>query len=288
MFGLNFSKSSANSKSESDAYGYTLGGSTSLSDSRSSEVARAGSQSSSTQDIAFADLFQKLYGGALGATGRAAEQLPGLSDAARTLFASGTGFLDKLGASPGADYLEGRATGENPVLDEQIGNLSEDVGRFFREELNPAIKSQAVGTGQLGGGRQGVAQTGAARVAGEQFVRGATELRSRDQAARDAAAGTAGQLRLQAGGAQLSALPGLYGLAEAGVGGELSLYERLAGVLGGPTTLTTAGSTSFSESDSEAIARAIAQSFNIGEDTAHSESTSTQKSKSFGLSFGPK
>src|SRR5690606_22738907 len=109
-----------------------------------------------------------------------------LTEQANILFGAGTDFLGRLGGGPETDYLASRVAGQSPVLDEQIAALGEDVGRFFREELNPAITTQAVASGTLGGGRQGVAQGLAAEAAGREFQRGATALRAADIAARDA------------------------------------------------------------------------------------------------------
>lgn len=282
MFGLSSNRSKSVQTSQSDAYGYSLSGGSSVSDSLSTSRARSGG--SSSQRIAFEDLFQSLYSGAFGATSKAAGELPMIEEAARGLFSGGMDFLGTLQGGAGTDYLEERLGQGDELLDESIGGLQADIGRLFREELNPAITDRAVGTGTLGGGRQGVAQTGAARVAAEQFRKGATELRLADRASRDQAAGTLAGLQTGAATAGLASLPGLVDLAGAGAGLELGLYERLAALMGGPTSLTE--SSQFGESDSEAIARALSEQFGLSEDTASSRSYGESSARGWGLSFG--
>lgn len=280
MFGL--SGSTSKSTSSSQAYGYQGAGSLSTSQ----DVARAASESrglsTSTQSLAFQDLFSQLYGGAASTAAGLSGQP--VQNAASMLFSGGTGFLDSLGGGAGEDYLASRLASGNPILGEQIAGLGSDLGRFFREELNPAITSQAVAGGTLGGGRQGVAQGAAMREVGEQFTRGATALRAGDIAARDAAAQGLAGARTQAAGVGLSALPGLLGVAQTGSLSALAPFQALAGILGGPTVLTQARSedTASSISASEAVARAISQSF--GEDFATSKSKS--RSMSAGIGFG--
>ena len=280
LFGIG--GSSSKSKTVSNSYGYQGSFSQNLSDSTSRSTSNAGSQSGTSQDIAFADLFQQLYGGAASAAGGLSGQP--IQSAANMLFSGGTGFLDSLQGGAGADYLEQRVSGQSPVLDEQIAALGSDLGSFFRDELDPAITAQAVAGGQLGGGRQGVAQGQAIAQVGKQFAQGATALRANDVAMRDEAAGNLESIRTSAAGVGLSALPSLLGLRQQGQLAALAPYQALAGILGGPTVLSQSQATSFSDSlsTSDAIARAISASF--GEDFAKSESSS--KSKSGNLSFG--
>lgn len=272
MFG--FSGSSSTQKSESQST--SQAGSTGISVSSAVGKSRQGSQSST--DIAFADLFSQLYGGAAAAAGGLSGQP--VRSAADMLFSGGTDFLDNLGGGPGADYLAARVGGESPVLQEQIDALGADLGNFFRDELNPAITSQAVGGMGLGGGRQGVAQGMAGREVASQFTRGATALRSADVAARDSAAAQLEAQRTGAASVGLGAIPGLLATAQTGAMADLAPFQALAGILGGPTL--TSQSSSFGESDSESIARAISDSFSESQSTSKSKG----KSKSGGISFG--
>lgn len=258
---------------------FSFGGSSSRTVSESESLDRSSSGSvsggfgvSSSEDrVAFEDVFARLFGGAEGAAAGLDPSM--LTDAANQLFSGGTRFMDQIGADAGSTYLADRLGGENEVLQQQIDLLGEDLGRFFSEDLNPAITSQAIGGGQLGGGRQGVAQGRALSEIANQFTRGATALRAGDIAARDAAAGTLAQNTVQGASVGLAGLSPLAGVAQMGFGAEISPYERLAAILGGPTTLTTAGSSSAD------FARAFSESFGM------SRARSTSKSKGLRLGF---
>lgn len=257
----------------------SIGGSSSktVSNSESFDRSKAGSVSGgfgvsgSQQDIAFEDIFARMFGGAEGAAAGLDPSM--LTNAANTLFSGGMGFMDSLGANAGNAYLGDRLSGDNAVLEQQIGLLGEDIGQFFNEQLLPGITSEAVGGGQLGGGRQGVAQGLAAREAGSQFTRGATALRAGDINARDAAAGVLGQNTIQGATAGLQGLSPLAGIADFGFGAGMAPYERLAQILGGPTTLTTAASTSGD------FARSFSESFGM------SKASSVSKGKSMNIGF---
>lgn len=255
MFNFGGSKSS----SQSSSYGYNE----SFSDSLSQAASR------SDQKIAFEDIFKQLYTGAAGATGKAAEMVPLFEGQAAELYSSGADFLDRLGVGAGEDYLSSRLT-DTSSRDAQLDVLQTRMGELFNEELNPAITARHVAGGTLGGGRQGVAQGQAVQRTQREFAAGAADILGRDQASKDAAAGTLMAGRTQAAGVGLSALPSLYGLAEGSLNAGLSPYAALSQVLGGPTVL---GSSSSAE-----IAAAMSRAF--GEDF------SSSSSKSKGLSFG--
>lgn len=254
MFGFGGSSS----KSQSSSYGYNESFSDSLS------------QASSNQRIAFEDIFRELYTGATGAASKAAGMVPLFQGQAADLFSSGADFLDRLGVGAGEDYLQSRLT-DTSTRDAQLNVLKSRMGELFNEELNPAITARGVATGTLGGGRQGVAQGQAAQRVAREFSAGATDIISRDQAAKDTAAGALMTGRTQASAVGLSALPGLYDVAEGGLNAGLSPYAALSQVLGGPTVLGS----------SEEIAAAISRAF--GEDFSQSSS----KSKSFNFGFSP-
>lgn len=263
MFGLSGSTSKSKATSSSASYGYQ----------GSSSVQGSSSFGRSGQSLAFQDLFANLYGGA--STAAAGMSGQPIQDAASMLFSGGMGFLDQLQGSPEADYLAGRVSGANPLLDQQIGALGEDLGRFFRDELNPAITSDAVAGGQLGGGRQGVAQGAATAAVAREFQRGATDLRTGDMMARDAAARDLMASRTANAGTGLGSLGALLGIAQTGSLANLAPFQALAQIMGGPTTLTS--------SESGSIAQAIADSF--GEDSAWSKSKSSSSGKSAAIGF---
>jgi hypothetical protein len=248
MFNIGGSKSSSSSSS----YGYSQSFSDSLS------------QAASKDRVAFEDVFAQLYGGAAGAAGKAAELVPMFQGQAAELYSGGTRFLDTLEQeSP----LMARLS-ETGTADEQIAALGEDLGMFFREELNPAITSRGVATGTLGGGRQGVAQGRAASSVAREFQRGATAIRTADVGRRDSLAAMLSEDQLGRASTGLAALPSLYGLAEGGLTAGLAPYAALSSILGGPTVLGE--SADFATSTARAL----------------SEETSQSKSKSKSFSFG--
>ncbi len=274
--------SKSRSSSESFARGVSVGGSSSRSGQESGSTSRSGG--TSTSSIAFADLFAGLFEGATGAAGRAASLVPELRTQSANLFDAGTGFLDQIAGGAGTEFLTDQLENNQALADEQIGQLRTDLSRFFEEDLLPQTVDSAVGAGQLGGGRQGVAEGRAIDTVGREFTRGAVDIRQSaqdrtTQIARDLAA-----INQSGGAAGINALPTLLATAEAGVGAEFSVFDRLAGILGGPTVLTD--SEQFAESDAFSIAQAIADSFNFSEDVATSRSSSKSGSFSFGMGGG--
>lgn len=277
MLGFNFGGSKASSQSSSLDVGFNTA--TSFSDSLAQSLSRSQGTSFGTQSVWNADVLQKLYADAIGAAGNTNTDL--FSGQVAQLYDSGASFLDRLGVGAGEDYLQSRLT-DTSARDSQLDVLGSRMGELFREELNPAITARHVAGGTLGGGRQGVAQGQAAQRVAREYAAGASDIISRDQLARDSAAGTLMAGRTQAAGVGLSALPGLSSVAEAGLGAPLSPYATLSSIIGGPTVLTESGSQDFSEATSESVARAISEAlgFNYG------TSQSTSKSKSFNFGVG--
>jgi len=254
-------QSQAQSTSESGTYGYS----------------GSASQGTSGQEVFGADAFNQLFAGAGGATADIAGSTF-LSDTANQLFGGGTQFLEqmKIGGGPSDQYMKSVMEGTGPsAADARIDTLRGDVGRLFSEELNPEITNQAIGAGQLGGGRQGVAQSGAMARLGESFARESSAIRGRDVERRDEAA--RGLFQNQLGAAQVAGqgigqIGSLYDIAESGQFSGLEGYGRLSDILGGPTAL----------SSSQQSAQAMAE--NSAYSTTQSTASSKGKSKSF--SFG--
>jgi len=267
------SKSSQQSTSESAGFSQAQSGDISQSASQSTSVG------STTQNIAFEDLYAKLFGNASRAGDSAVAQAPELAAAARQLFSGGTQFMQGLGGDAGTSYLTDRLSADNPVLNEQIDLLREDTGKLFSEQLNPAITSRAVAGGTLGGGRQGVAQGLATEAAANSFARGASQLRSDDIARRDSAAATIAQNSIASASTGLGALPGLLDIADRGVNAELGIFSNLSSILGGPTVLSQ--QSNFSQSTAQSAAEAFSRSF--GQQTSASQASGKSKSWNFDM-----
>lgn len=249
--------------------GVGIGSSSSRQSSYGVGYSSSTSAGSSTDSVFGSDIFKQLFGGAAGAA--AGINTGGLTASANQLFGSGTSFLSELeaqaaGTDASGQYLEGRVTGENPLLEQNIQGLQTDLGRFFNEQLLPGIASESIAGGGLGGSRQGVAQVGAVREVADQFTRGATSLRSADQAQRDAAAAQLSGQRQAAAGTGLNYLPQQYGLQEAGAMAGLSPFAALAQILGDPTVLNNATNASASNSfeRSQSSGRSNSFSYSLG------------------------
>lgn len=279
---FNFGGSKSKQQSTSESRGYSIGsseqGSTSFSDALSSSYGYSGS----TQSVYGDEFLRNLYGGASNAAMRAAANTGGLAESARSLFTGGTRFLEQLQGGAGADYLRDRLGGSE-LLDERIGNLQADVGRFLREEALPGVQARAVGAYGLGGARQGLAEGRAIEGATREFQRGVTELRGQDQAQRDAIARDLMASEMTGAQVGLGSLGELMGLAEAEAGAEMAPWMQLSQVLGGPTTLTEA----YSEQTADSVARSLAESFGVSYQEAQDwmKSQSSGSSRSFSLGF---
>lgn len=148
------------------------------------------------------------------------QQVPGGAQFAQQGAQGFGGGLDALqqqtqGQTPALQALQNQALGQNPALQQQIDQLGTDINRQFQQQL-PGITSQAVGGGQLGGGRQGVAQGLLGQSSIDAFQRGATQLRSDDIGRQLQAAGALGGLQGQAAG-QLGQLGGQGFLGQQGL-----------------------------------------------------------------------
>lgn len=281
-FGGSKSKSSSSSVSSSfdnlDSFGFNFGqtGSDSLSTSRSGSTSRS--------RIAFEDIFQNLFSGASATA--AGIDTGALSGAANLLFSSGGGFLDNLrGGGAGADYLENELSRSSSLVDEQIGALSGDLGKFLNETILPGIKSSGVQAGTLGGGRGEVAKGIASEGLISEFAKGSTNIRLAERARLSGIANDLAANELARSTSGLSALPGLFDLASGGTMASLSPLLALSQILGGPTVLSDSDSSSFSDSLASSFGLDFGLDSTTGRAGSSSRSSSSSSSKSFNLGF---
>lgn len=264
---------SSRSESSGSSLDFSAGRSGSFGESLDRAESRAMAGGVSTQDIAFSPIFSRLFSNA------ASRALGDIESPAQMLFSGGLDFLDTLQNNAGLDALASRVTGPNEALQGSLQTLQESLGRLFREEINPAITSEAIGAGALGGGRQGVAQAQGTRAIAEEFTRGASSLIQADVEQRQEAATTLGTLLTEGASLGLQNLPGLLQL---GVEGQVNLapLSALANILGPATVLTDARdfSRSFSESLGTSFQEAFSEDFSFG--------TSQQRSTSKGFNLG--
>lgn len=285
LFSFGGSKSKSSSFSTLDSFGVDLGVSGSTNVSSTDASSSSGGRATATQDIAFGDIFKNLFGGASNVAGDLAGRTDDLSGAANLLFSSGQGFLESLDeGGAGASFLEERLSGGDSLVDDRIELLREDLSSFLEEELNPAITARGVQASTLGGSRGQIARGQAAGDVAREFTRGAIDIRSRDQAQRDAIASTLLADETARSATGIAALPGLFGLAESQFLSDLSPFAALSQIIGDPTVLTQSESAEAAESST--ISRALAEAFglDIGVDSSTGRSGSSSKSKS--ISFG--
>lgn len=274
-----FSKSKTDQQSTSSSSGVNLASSFGVNGSEQSggNTSTSSGASSSSQDVFLADLFKQVYGGAAGAAG--AINPDEISGAARSLFSGGVDFLDQLGGGAGVDALKARV-GDTSSRDAQLSSLKSELGDFFNTQLAPGVTRAGVATGTLGGARDAVDLSEAAKAVASKFSTGAASIISSDQAQRDAAAGKLADVNNQGAGIGLSALQSLYGLASAGGTAGLMPYQILASIIGGPTVLGQ------SQSQQQADAFGFSSGTSFGEQGSQSYGFNTSQSQSTGNSSG--
>ena len=206
-----------------------------------------------------------------------------------------------LGRDPASQALQAQAFGQNPALQEQIGQLGTDITRQFTQGILPSIQGEAIGAGQLGGGRQGVAQGLGIQSALDAFSRGATDLRGQDigrqlQAAQalggltGGAAQALGGFQQQGFGQQIGAqqAAGQLGLGQQGIGqaGQLGAGQLQLGGLESLQGLFNLGLSPF-QAEFQPLQN-LAGILGPGNVLQRSsgQSTSSSKSGSFGIGVG--
>lgn len=280
MFGIGASSSRSNSSSQSEELSLGLDVAESFGQSGSTDRSTSSGQSSSSESIAFEELYRSLYGDAK--TAAAGIDAPEISKAAKQLFSGGLGFLERLNGNAGTDALKARI-GDTSARDSQLEALRSQLGDFFNEDLLPGVTSRGVATGTLGGDRDAVEIERAAKAVSGQFATGAASIIGQDQTQRDNAAMSLAGLDQQGALGGLNALSSLFGLAEGGELAKFAPMQLLAQVLGGPTVLGESQSTDIAQALSDSFSEDGSQSYGFDFGTATSSSQSRSKSKSLSI-----
>lgn len=166
------------------------------------------------------------------------------------LMQQGQGYAQQATNNPFLQNLQAMSTpgGNQQLIGQQIGQLGQDIGRTFQQQILPGIRSDAIGMGGFGGSRQGIAEGVAAQGAFDAFSRGATDIYGQNaQMAQQAAIGGGGLL----GQGALGAMSGMQGLFDLGMGqftGGFNPLMALGQIIGGPTVLDKSKGKSFSMS----------------------------------------
>ena len=195
------------------------------------------------QDVKNKPFWNNLFSQGNQLMGQQQQGLQGLFPLGQDLSQQGQGFLNQLGQ--GGQQMQPFA-GQG-FTGQQIGVLGNQLGQFYNEQLLPGIQGNAIQAGQLGSGRQGVAQGIAGRGMGQAFGEGIVGILQQDLYRRQQAAqaGGAQQIAGAAGGlqglmqpfqaayspfqAQWSPLQGMAGL----LGSQQSALQGGGGLLGG-------------------------------------------------------
>jgi len=202
------------------------------------ELSRGSSSSQSYVDPSqqpFLDFTRNLGQSLTGLNTSGAQQFAG--QAGGNLFGMGMGMLPQLGNNPFLQSLQAQAGGNPGLVNQQVEQLSSDLGRSFQQQVLPGISRYAGGVGALGGSRQGVAEGIAGQGFADAFSRGVTDIYSADALRSQQAATAGGGLLAQGLLGGLSSMPGLFdtGLGQfTGGFAPLSIYS---GILGAPTVL---------------------------------------------------
>ena len=149
----------------------------------------------------------------------------------------GQGGYGMAGTNPAIANLMQRAQGGSPWLQSQIGQLGDNIGQFFNQQIMPGITGEYAGAGQLGGSRQAVSQGMASQEALRQFVQGATGLYSNDYTQGANAAGMAGQLAQ----GSINNAGNQYNLGMQPYSAQFQPLQQFSSLLGGPTVLGQGG-----------------------------------------------
>ncbi len=154
----------------------------------------------------------------------------------------------------------------------QTASLQSGLGDLFRNEINPAIESNSMLSGSLGGGRQGVAQGVATGQLGNAFTSALGDITARANAQSQGAINSAGALG-QANLANRGALAG-YDMAQLG---------EFANILGGPTVLSQ--SQQYGRQGSSNYGQSNAGSRNVAESYTKSRASSQSKESKFNFGW---
>ena len=212
-------------------YGYSYSGGSSFGQSGSSDQSSNFSSSVQNPDTVWggqAGYLTDLYSKAQAQSGAGGQNL----QATQNMIGQGYGGIEQL---------------LNPQVNPMLGVYQEQLQRGMEQNILPAIRREAIGFGQSGGSRQGVAEGLAAQEAGRM---------SRDFAA---------QVYGQDMDRMLGATQAIPGLSQAGLGAPWYGLNQYAGILGNPTVLGGGGS-SLSVGDASGSSFGLQGSENFGED----------------------
>ena len=159
------------------------------------------------------------------------------SGAGASLYSQGQALLGGVVNNPFLSSLQGQAGGNPELVNQQVGQLGNDLGRFFNQQILPGISRDFTGLNALGGSRQAIAEGFGAQNTLDAFQRGATDIYTQD-AQRSLQAAIGGGNILNTGAA--TGFAGLENVFNAGLSqftGPFAPLALFADILGAPTVL---------------------------------------------------
>jgi hypothetical protein len=145
--------------------------------------------------------------------------------------------MNQLTNNPFLSQLQQFSQPNNQMVQQNVDLLGQDLQRQFQQDLMPQIAQNAIAGGQLGGGRQGVAQGLAAQGISDAFARGSADIRNQAYGQAQQAAGMGGQMLGQGIQAGFNAAPALMNLGLSPYTAAWMPLQQLGGLLGSPTTI---------------------------------------------------
>lgn len=131
----------------------------------------------------------------------------------------------------------GALTDPTAQIDAQSSSLQAGLGQMFREQINPAIQTNAISAGGFGGGRQGVAEGVATGQLADAYTKGYGDIVSR-----------ANNTALGAGSMLPGMAQGIYDMNVNPTMAGLDPMAQLASILGNPAILNKTRSQSQGQS----------------------------------------
>jgi len=134
------------------------------------------------------------------------------------------------------------AAPNNALAQEQLSQLSQNIGQNFQRDVMPALNSAAGVAGGLGGSRNAIGRGIAASDAQSQIAQAGTNLYGQQYGIGAQAAGAATQARMDAAGQLPGMGQSIYNLGLSPYTAQWAPLTALAGMIGSPQALTTAKS----------------------------------------------
>lgn len=213
-----------------------------------SDKTSADSTMNSTQSIwgGQSPFLEALYSAAQGLQGQQSGQVGATANAyaGKGMNALTTGISSMKDIATTGGPVGQYANPNNALAQQQLSQLSQNIGQNFQRDVLPALNSQAGVAGAMGQSRNALARGVAASDAQNQIAQAGTNLYAQQYGIGAQAAGAATQARLNAAGELPGMGQSLYNLGLSPFTAQWAPLTALAGILGGPQALTTASSQS--------------------------------------------